>query len=152
MAAPFLLLLAGLLAACGSSAAPQTPCGPCSSSADLAHAGLPRSARVERLAHDRVELARKRLVVLRASFEHGTATLEELFAGFRDVAFAARDSGLHGETLRGILTDYRDGVKSLRELTKERVASGKVGEDAMSRVDALVAEAEYWLAEATDGL
>jgi hypothetical protein len=109
---------------------------------------LPRSARVEQLAHERVELARKRLVLMRAAFEHGSATLDELFAALRDVAFAARDSGLHGEGLRGILTDYRDAVLALQTLTRERMAKGSVGPEAMSRVDALVAEAQYWLAEA----
>jgi hypothetical protein len=143
-----LVPIASAVLACGATAPPK-PCGPCASAG--ARAGLARSAKVEQLARQRVDLAGKRLVLLRASFAHGAATLDELFAGFRDVAFAARDSGMRGEALRHVLTDYRDGVKSLRELTKERVAKGAATEEALSRVDALVAEAEYWLAEASEG-
>ena len=68
------------------------------------------------------------------------------------MAFAARDSGFRGEALRSVLTDYRDAVLALRDLTRERMAKGAVGEDAMNRVEALVAEAEYWLGEAEERL
>ena len=148
VALPALVLLA-----CSHSA-DTGPCGPCHSpeTAGLGRVGLPRSGKLEQLAQQRVELARKRLVLLRASFEHGTATLDEVFAACRDVAFAARDSGLHGETLRRILTEYRDAVIALKDLTKERAAKGSVGEEAVSRVDSLVAEAEYWLGEASEGM
>jgi hypothetical protein len=113
---------------------------------------MPRPAKIEQLARERVEIARKRLVQLRAAFEHGSATLDDLFDACRDVAFAARDSGLHGETLRRILTEYRDAAVSLRDLTRERLAKGAVNEAAMTRVESLVAEAEYWLAEANQGI
>ena len=144
-----LLAALPLLVACGGSAGTSAtaPCGPCAGGA--ASSGLPRSARIEHLAHERVELARKRLLLMRAAFEHGSASLDDLFAALRDVAFAARDSGLHGEALRGILTDYRDAVLALQSLTHERMAKGSVGPEAMSRVDALVAEAQYWLAESS---
>ncbi|MGH7293883.1 MAG: hypothetical protein ACRELB_03065 [Polyangiaceae bacterium] len=139
-----------LLVACGGGAraAATGQCGPCGSSG----VALPRPARVEQLARQRVELARKRLVQMRAAFEHGSATLDELFAALRDVAFAARDSGLHGETLRSILTEYRDAVLALQGLTRERMQKGAVGPEALSRVESLLAEAEYWLAEATPQL
>jgi hypothetical protein len=111
-----------------------------------------RSAKLEALAARRVELARKHLAELRESFAKGSTTLDELFAASRDVAFAARDSGLHGAPLRDVLKDYRDAVAALKELTKERLAKGAVSEEAMGRVEALEAEAEFWLADASEGL
>jgi hypothetical protein len=140
-------LLALLLSACASK---PPPC-PCTQSPAGASAAPLRSPKLEALAAQRVELARKRLVLLRASFGKGTATLDELFAACRDVAFAARDSGLRGVPLRDVLKDYRDAVISLKELTRERLAKGAVDEQAMSRVEVLAAEAEYWLEEASPG-
>jgi hypothetical protein len=145
------LLTALLLAACGGSSSPP-PCGPCQAAAAGASSpGPPRSPKLEALATQRVELARKRLVLLRASFGKGGATLDELFAACRDVAFAARDSGLRGEPLRDVLKDYRDAVVALKQLTRERLAKGAVTDEAMSRVEALEAEAGYWLEEASPG-
>lgn len=115
-------------------------------------AGLPRSEKLEALARQRVDLARKRLVVLRGAFDRGAVTIDELFDAFRDVALAARDSGLHGPSLRDVLKEYRDGMVSLKALTSERAAKGAVGPEAMSRVESLVAEAEFWLEEANEGL
>ena len=140
-----------VLSACSKTAG---PCGPCQAqaSAGIGNAGLPRSAKLEQLATQRVDLARKRLVLLRASFDKGTTTLDAVFAAARDVAFSARDSGLHGEALRGVLKEYRDAVIALKDLTRERLSKGAVGDDDMSRVDALVAEAEFWLEEASPGL
>ena len=145
-------LTALLLAACSSG--PAGPCGPCQAqtSAGLHGAELPRPAKLEQLATQRVALARKRLGLLRTSFDRGSTTIEELFAGCRDVAFAARDSGMHGEALRGVLTEYRDAVIALRDLMRERAAKGTVSDETMSRVDALVAEAEYWLEDANPGM
>ncbi len=142
---------AALLAACGGAPTPG-PCGPCASgaSAGLEHVAAPRSAKVEQLAKRRVEQLRELLAQLRTSFEHGATGLDELFAALRDVAFAARDSGFHGEELRSILTDYRDAVAALRDLTRERASRGAVGEGAVQRVEVLLAEAEYWLGEATE--
>lgn len=103
------------------------------------------------LAARRVDLARKRLVLLRGSFDQGKATLDEVFAAFRDFALAARDSGLEGAGLRDVLTEYRDGVTALRDLTRERLSKGAVAEEALLRVESLVAEAELWLEEASQG-
>lgn len=150
-----LLLSAALLTACGSGSRPPAsgPCGPCTSgSVGTPSVPPPRSAKLEALATRRVELARKRLGQLRESFARGSTTLDELFAASRDVAFAARDSGMQGAALRDVLKDYRDAVTALKELTKERLAKGAVSEEAMSRVEALEAEAEYWLADASEGL
>ena len=140
-----------LLLACGgsSSSRSSSPCGACSGGDGSIAA--PRPPRVEALARQRVDLARKRLLLARASFEHGTTGLDDLFAALRDVAFAARDSGFHGEALRTILTEYRDAVVALQALTQERVEKGAVTQEAMSRVEALVAEAQYWLAESSPG-
>ena len=140
-----------LLACGGGTSAP--PCGPCqagSSSGGGAGAGPAplRSPKLEALASRRVELARKRLALVRDGFGKGLATLDELFSACRDVAFAARDSGLRGAKLRDVLTDYRDAVVALKDLTRERMAKGAVGEEGMTRVEALEAEAEYWLEEA----
>jgi hypothetical protein len=152
-----LLLAVGLLfvGACSGNTPPASgPCGPCSSAAGAGLQGvaLPRSARLDELGSKRVELARKRLILLRASFDAGKTTIDDLFAAFRDVAFAARDSGLHGGPLRIILKEYRDGVVALRDLTRERASKGAVGEDAVSRVESIVAEAEFWLEEANQSL
>lgn len=136
------------LTACGGSSSPA--CGPCQAGG-ASSAAPRRSPKLEALASQRVELARKRLVLLRESFGKGTTTLDELFAGCRDVAFAARDSGLRGPPLRDVLQDYRDAVAALKQLTRERQAKGAVNDEAMSRVEALEAEAEYWLEEAAPG-
>jgi hypothetical protein len=150
-----LLVLALSLAACGgaTSASTSGPCGPCQASAAAgSNAVAPlRSPKVEQLAQLRVELARKRLMLVRSSVDHGKATLDDLFTAFRDVAAAARDSGFRGEALRRPLADYRDAVLALRDLTHERLTKGLVSEDAESRVASLVAEAELWLAEASPG-
>jgi hypothetical protein len=147
LAAALLPLL--LACGCASSSRSSSPCGPCSTGDGSIAA--PRPSRVEALARQRVELARKRLLLARASFEHGTTGLDDLFAALRDVAFAARDSGFHGEALRTILTEYRDAVVALQALTRERMQKGAVTQEAMSRVETLVAEAQYWLAESTPG-
>jgi hypothetical protein len=140
--------------ACGGSSKPAASgaCGPCAASAGAPSLPPHRSAKLEALAARRVELARKRLAQLRESFAHGSTTLDELFAASRDVAFAARDSGLSGAPLRDVLKDYRDAVTALKELTKERLAKGAVDAEAMTRVEALEAEAEFWLADASEGL
>jgi hypothetical protein len=155
MRGSLLLSSALVLSACGgASPGASGPCGPCQApaSAGLQNVGLPRSAKLDQLAVKRVELARKRLVVLRASFDRGATTLDELIGACRDVAFAAHDSGLHGETLRDILKEYRDALVALKTLTAERASKGAIGEDAVSRMDSLVAEAEFWLEEANQGL
>jgi hypothetical protein len=154
---PLVMLSVLLLAACGGSTpAPVAsgPCGPCqgTATAGLQNVAQPLSAKLRELGLKRVELARKRVIALRVAFDHGTASIDELFAACRDVAFAARDSGLHGETLRGVLREYRDAVIALRDLTRERVAKGAVSEEAVTRVESLVAEAEFWLEEANQSL
>jgi hypothetical protein len=111
----------------------------------------PQSTKLAELRLKRVELAQKRVVLLRASFDKGKTSIDELFAACRDVAFAARDSGVHGGALRDILREYRDGVVALRDLTRERAAKGAVGEDEVSRIEGIVAEAEFWLEEASEG-
>lgn len=147
------LVVTLLLASCGGTKG-AGECGSCNGSpvAGLAGVGLPRSPKLQALANRRVELARKRLIALRASFDDGKTTIEELFAGCRDVAFAARDSGMHGQPLRDVLTEYRDAVSALRDLMRERAAKGSTSADAMSRVEALAAEADYWLEEAKQTL
>jgi len=155
MRGPLVVFSALLLTACASSATPSPsgPCGPCQASAAAGLQNLaPGAARLKELGLKRVELARKRVVLLRASFDRGASTIDELFAACRDVAFAARDSGLHGGALREVLKEYRDGVVALRDLTRERASKGAVGEDAVSRVESIVAEAEFWLEEASGGL
>jgi len=150
MGRPLVALSALLVAACGGPS--PGPCGPCQSPAKMQNVALPWSPKLIELAAKRVDLARKRLVLLRDSFGKGKATLDEVFAAFRDFALAARDSGLAGGALRDVLKDYRDGMIALRDLTRGRMSKGEVGEDAMIRVESLVAEAEYWLEEASQGL
>jgi hypothetical protein len=156
MRGPLVVLSALLLTACASSATPSPsgPCGPCqaSAAAGLQNIAAPGAAKLKELGLKRVELARKRVVLLRASFDRGASTIDELFAACRDVAFAARDSGLHGGALREVLKEYRDGVVALRDLTRERASKGAVGEDAVTRVESIVAEADFWLEEASGGL
>jgi hypothetical protein len=151
-----IVVLSGvLLAACGGGAAPTAsgPCGPCqaAASAGLQDVG-PQSPKLKALGLKRVDLARKRLVLLRTAFDLGKVTIDEVFAACRDVAFAARDSGLHGGALRDVLREYRDAVVALKNLTRERAAKGAVGEEGVARVDALLAEAEFWLEEGSQGL
>ena len=146
-----------LVAACAGGGPPPVasgPCGPCQgpAAAGLQNVALPQSPKLKALALKRVEVARKRLVLLRASFDRGTTTIDELFAACRDVAFAARDSGLRGDALRDVLREYRDAVVALKDLTRERASKGAVGEEAVNRVDSIVAEAEFWLEEANQGL
>jgi len=148
MRRPLVVVFVLLLVACGNGG--SGPCGPCQS-ASMQSVGLPRSAKLKELATQRVDLSRKRLVLLRASFDKGKATLDDVFAAFRDLALASRDSGLDGVALRDVLKEYRDGVVALKELTSERLSKGTVGEDAMMRVESLVAEAEFWLEEASQG-
>jgi len=139
-----------LLSACASRT--PGPCGPCGSPAPgTLDVAPPRPPKMRELAARRVDLARKRLVLLRGSFDQGKATLDEVFAAFRDFALAARDSGLEGAGLRDVLTEYRDGVTALRDLTRERLSKGAVAEEALLRVESLVAEAELWLEEASQG-
>jgi hypothetical protein len=150
------LIAALLAAACGGSKpSASEPCGACVGGGAAAAGrpvGMATTPKLKALAARRVELARKRLSLLRDSFAHGSATLDELFVACRDVAFAARDSGMVGPPLRDVLKEYRDAVLALRELTKQRLAKGAVGDDASARVEALVAEAEYWLEEASQTL
>ena len=156
MRGPLFVLSALLLTACasGATAGPSGACGPCqtAAAAGLQNLAPPGAAKLKELGLKRVELARKRVVLLRASFDRGATTIDELFAACRDVAFAARDSGLHGGALREVLKEYRDGVVALRDLTRERASKGAVGEAAVSRVESIVAEAEFWLEEASGGL
>jgi hypothetical protein len=147
MRRPLVVVFLLLLVACGNASG---PCGPCQS-ASMQSVGPSRSAKLKELATQRVDLSRKRLVLLRASFDKGKATLDEVFAAFRDFALASRDSGLDGVALRDVLKEYRDGVVALKDLTSERLSKGAVGEDAMMRVESLVAEAEFLLEEASEG-
>ena len=148
-----LVLLVLLLAACGGAPA-SGKCGSCGppGAGGLAGAGPPRTPKLEALASRRVELSRKRLLGLRASFDAGKTTIEELVAGSRDVAFAARDSGMRGQALLRVLTEYRDAVSAVRDLMRERASKGlAVDDDALSRVESQVAEAQFWVEEAKQG-
>jgi hypothetical protein len=147
------IVVAGCLAvACSNSSGKGAdgPCGQCQPSAAGGRGPL-RSAKMEQLAQRRVELARKRLVLMRAGFDKNTVGLDALFAACRDVAFAARDSGMHGDALRKILLEYRDAVVAMKDLTRDRVAKGAVPDEALARVESLLAEAEFWLQEANEG-
>lgn len=147
---PFVLVASACFAVACSDSSKTGACAPCQGSAATARLG-PRSAKMDQLAQQRVELARKRLVLMRAGFDKGTVGLDALFAACRDVAFAARDSGMRGEALRKILVEYRDAVVAMKDLTRDRVAKGAVGEEALTRVESLLAEAEFWLQEANEG-
>ncbi len=152
LAAILPVALVGFVCGCASTTPAAGRCGPCQASpggtAGLTGAGMPRSPKLDALARKRVDLARKRLAEQRASFDAGKATLDELFAACRDVAFAARDSGMHGEALRQVLDEYLGAVTALRDLMRERAARSAGSADATRRIDGLVAEAEYWVEEA----
>jgi hypothetical protein len=94
-----------------------------------------------------MDLTRKRLDVLGAQYQSGLVSMSELLAAYRDVAFAARDSGLRGEELRRALEDYRDGAARSRDLARSRVSAGQETADAVMHAEASLAEAEFWLAE-----
>jgi hypothetical protein len=145
--------MAACCAACSRSGAADAsgPCAPCQAPAAGGRLGPAQSAKMDQLARQRVELARKRLGLMRAGFDKGTVGLDALFAACRDVAFAARDSGMRGAVLRKILLEYRDAVIAMKDLTRDRVAKGAASDEALARVESLLAEAEFWLQEANEG-
>ena len=147
-----LLVIASLwIAACSApSPAVSSPCVPCQQAAPAAttHSAEPRPAKLDALAQQRVELARKRVQLLRAEYAHGSRPLSEVLAAYREIAFAARDSGLRGEALRRPLQEYRDSLDQQRELTKLRLAKGAATDADMVQLDYAIAESDYWLAEA----
>lgn len=100
------------------------------------------------LGQRRVDAARKRIAILQRLYEKGMISSKDVFDAYRDIALAARDSGLRGEALLHPLTEYRDAIVQLRDLMKSRVATGAENEDATNRAEVQLAEAEYWLAEA----
>jgi hypothetical protein len=83
-------------------------------------------------------------------YDKGAASLSELLVAYRDVAFAARDSGLRGDALRRPLQDYRDAMLKMRDYMRGRYQSGAVTQADLDRVESSVAEAEFWLAEANE--
>jgi hypothetical protein len=147
-----ILLPCALLAACAPAPAPCTPCQPPSSQAPTPVAqtasAAPRPPQLDELGERRVDLSRKRVAVLALMYDKGAVGLTDLLAAYRDVAFAARDSGLRGDVLRKALQDYRDAMVALREHTHVLYKAGAVNDADVDHVDAAVAEAEYWLAEA----
>jgi hypothetical protein len=139
-----------LLVACAApghdTAAPCTPCAP---PAPVVSLSAPRrSPELDQLGQRRVDLARKRIELLRLMYERGGLSLGDLTSAYHDVAFAARDSGLRGDALRKPLEDYRDAMRNLAELTDARFKQGAVNQADVASVQSHVAEAEFWLAEA----
>jgi hypothetical protein len=107
-----------------------------------------RSPELDELAQRRLDAARKRIPVLHRLYERGLVSATEMYVGYRDIAVAARESGLRGEALRSILTEYRDKMAELRDHERTRFAAGAESEDGPNHAEVLLAEAEYWLAEA----
>jgi hypothetical protein len=136
-----LLVLASSLAAC---APPPAPAGSPANAPAVA-----RPSRLDALGERRVDLARQRTANLRLQFEAGKLTLVELVAAYREVAFAARDSGLRGEPLRRALVEYRGLLDQLRDAQRELTrARGWTDPRSVDALEYASAEADYWLAEA----
>jgi len=148
------LLLAPVLAACASpSQTAVTPCTPCQQTAPVAapSAAQPaRSAKLDALGQKRVELLTRALAMTELLHETGRTGLEEVMRARRDVAVAARE-GLRDENRRHALVTYHDVMVKEVDAMKERYETGKVNEGDLRRAEAALAEAEYWLAEATEG-
>lgn len=107
-----------------------------------------RTAKLDELARQRVALARRRVVELTVRARTGLASRDELFAAYRQVAFAARDSALRDETVRKTLLEYRDQAKQVLEDERALVAAPtSKGQFSVDEAEAALAEAEYWLAE-----
>jgi hypothetical protein len=140
-----------VLSACaGPTNANSGPCTPCPQVAATGAAPLqPRSAKLDQLGQERVDVAKARIPVLRLYFVRGAISPAEFLAAFRGVAFAARESGLRGEALRSALTEYRDHAKEALESQRQRVATGAQTGDSLNQMKEGVLEAEYWLAEAS---
>jgi hypothetical protein len=151
MRLPATLGLVSLLVACAPPAnQAAAPCVPCAQPAQAVAppAVPPRSPELEALGQRRVELARKRVELVRVMHERGATTLADLASAYRDVAFAARDSGLRGDALQKPLEEYRDAMRRVEELTVNRYKQGAVNEGDVILVQGHVAEAEFWVAEA----
>jgi hypothetical protein len=135
--------LVGCAAPVQTVAAPSCPCR-------QAEVTPPRSVALDALALQRVELARKRIPALRTQFEMGRTTMAELTLAYRDVAVAARDSGLRGDPLRRAIEDYQHAAMVLAKAMRERVDDGRETRSAVDAAEAAMAEAEYWGAEARE--
>jgi hypothetical protein len=140
-------LAISLSSICACTSAPTTrPTCPCGESARIVPPIVPaRSAHVEQLAQQRVTRARERLELLRLLYRSGHLSLPEIVAAHRDVAVAARDSGLHGQPLLAALTEYNDAATKLVTETRSWVDAGKVSESDLKQAELESAEAAYWL-------
>ena len=158
---PFLALVPQIVACVTPGVVPPCTCQPSSPatparvtapqvSATPVSAIPPRAPRLEQLATERVALAKKRIPTLRLSYKLGQTSLSELTAAYREIAFAARDSGLRGEPLRQALDEYRKILAQLSETTHKEHDQGRVGPLEVEAVDARTAEADYWAAEAEE--
>ena len=144
-----LLPLAFLAAACaGSAQSVVAPCAPCATSTapPIASAAPARSAELDALAHRRLELAQKAVLILRVQFQSGSISLTQYLAASKRVAFAARDSKLSPAELRPILEEHVQAMKKALELARARYPA-VVSDDVVAECEYDVAEAEYWLAE-----
>ncbi len=109
-----------------------------------------RSAKLEELAERRVELAREYVRSLHVMYRQGLATPAELLLAYREVAVAARDSGLVGEKLRRELAVYRDEMVELERMIEGRAQVGGAGPQEVEHAREALAEADYWLEEANE--
>jgi hypothetical protein len=151
---PCAMALAFVITACGGAPPPPehavTLPAPTCNCPVVTPASLPaaRPPELDALGQQRVELARKRTPIVQREYERGMKSASELIAAYRDVAVAARESGLRGEALRSALTEYRDALARMRDHVKTRVAAGAESEEALMHVEIELAEAEFWLVEA----
>jgi hypothetical protein len=82
-------------------------------------------------------------------YRQGLATATELLLAYREVAVAARD-GLVGDKLRKELATYRDAMVQLQGTITSRVQLGSAGPKEAEHAREALAEAEYWLEEASE--
>ena len=84
---------------------------------------------------------------MQGRYDRGSAGLDELLAAYRDVAVAARDSGLRGERRRRELVAYRDAMVKMRQLAQIQLDKFGTTSANAAGAEGHLAEAEYWLAE-----
>jgi hypothetical protein len=109
-----------------------------------------RSPSLEKLAQDRLEAARRHVLSCTVQYNSGHISMTDFLAATREVAFAARDSGLSGDALIKPLTEYRDSMKKSLQLTQMKYDHGAAAQSDLDAAQYALAEAEYWLAEAKE--
>ena len=144
-----LLVLAALLAGCGSSKPADCPC-PAATAATAPPLDPPSSPELDALARDRVAKSLEVIKLRQAMYEKGAATLEDFLRSYRGAALAVRESKLKKAERVVRLRAYADAALKLRDLMRERAQRGAVTSADVASTELTEIEARYWLLEATE--